>query len=125
MKCKTTPGFRSLLLAGSSVTAALIASAPLAPVFAQDGQPAAGDEIVVSARRRDENLQDVPIAVSAYNGDQLSDIGAVDLTDIEALTPNVTLETTRGSNTTLSAFIRGVGQQDPVAGFEAGVGIYI
>jgi iron complex outermembrane receptor protein len=39
--------------------------------------------------------------------------------------PNVTLETSRGSNTTLTAFIRGVGQQDPVAGFEAGVGLYL
>ncbi|HEX8216555.1 MAG TPA: TonB-dependent receptor, partial [Allosphingosinicella sp.] len=40
-------------------------------------------------------------------------------------TPNVTLETSRGTNTTLTAFIRGVGQQDPVAGFEAGVGLYL
>ena len=35
------------------------------------------------------------------------------------------LETSRGTNTTLTAFIRGVGQQDPVAGFEQGVGIYL
>ncbi len=39
--------------------------------------------------------------------------------------PNITLEVSRGTNTTLTAFIRGVGQQDPVAGFEAGVGLYI
>ncbi|MEL6360681.1 MAG: TonB-dependent receptor [Pseudomonadota bacterium] len=83
------------------------------------------DEIIVSARRRDESLQDVPIAVSAFSGEQLQATGVVDLTDIEAITPNVTLETSRGTNNTLTAFIRGVGQQDPVAGFEAGVGIYI
>ena len=40
-------------------------------------------------------------------------------------TPNVTLETSRATNSTLTAFIRGVGQQDPVAGFEQGVGIYL
>lgn len=85
----------------------------------------ASDEIIVSARRRDESLKDVPIAVSAFSGDRLDAIGAVDLTDIGDITPNTTLETTRGTNSTLSAFIRGVGQQDPVAGFEAGVGIYI
>jgi iron complex outermembrane receptor protein len=52
-------------------------------------------------------------------------VTAIDLTDISDTTPNVTLETSRGTNTTLTAFIRGVGQQDPVAGFEAGVGLYL
>jgi iron complex outermembrane receptor protein len=90
-----------------------------APATATDG------EIVVTARRRAESLQDVPIAVSAYSGEQLDRQGAIDLSDIGDTTPNVTLETSRGSNTTLTAFIRGVGQQDPVAGFEQGVGIYL
>jgi len=75
-------------------------------------------EIVVTARRRAESLQDVPIAVTAYSGEALERQGALDLTDISDTTPNVTLETSRGTNTTLTAFIRGVGQQDPVAGFE-------
>ncbi|MEZ5897603.1 MAG: TonB-dependent receptor [Parvularculaceae bacterium] len=83
------------------------------------------DEIIVSARRRDESLQDVPVAVSAFSSDRLEAIGAVDLTDIEEMTPNVTLETSRATNSTLTAFIRGVGQQDPVSGFESGVGIYV
>ena len=37
----------------------------------------------------------------------------------------MTLEVSRGTNTTLTAFIRGIGQQDPVAGFEQGVGLYL
>ncbi|MEQ8934368.1 MAG: TonB-dependent receptor plug domain-containing protein, partial [Amphiplicatus sp.] len=123
MKCNSTPGFRKLLLAGSSLGAALVA-APMAPAYAQDGA-AVSDEIIVSARRRDESLKDVPVAVSAFSGDALEQTGVLDLTDIEAITPNVTLETSRSTNSTLTAFIRGVGQQDPVAGFEAGVGIYI
>ena len=82
-------------------------------------------EIIVTARRRAETLQDVPIAVTAYSGAQLENQGATDITDISDTTPNVTLETSRGTNTTLTAFIRGVGQQDPVAGFEAGVGLYL
>jgi iron complex outermembrane receptor protein len=106
-----------------------------APAHAQDSavpadqtasvpEDAAG-EIVVTARRRAENLQDVPIAVTAYSGQALENAGALDITDISDTTPNVTLETSRGTNSTLSAFIRGVGQQDPVAGFEQGVGIYL
>ena len=110
------------------------------PAFAQDAVATqeAGDElvsaeevtettgdIVVTARRREENLRDVPIAVTAYSGEALEAQGAMDITDIADTTPNVTLEASRGTNSTLTAFIRGVGQQDPVAGFEAGVGIYL
>ena len=67
----------------------------------------------------------MPLSITAYSGEQLEDQGALDLTDIGDTTPNVTLEASRGTNSTLTAFIRGVGQQDPVAGFEAGVGIYL
>ena len=88
---------------------------------AQSGQ----SDIVVTARRRNELLIDVPIAVTAFTGEQLARQGALDITDIGASTPNVTIETSRGTNTTLTAFIRGVGQQDPVAGFEQGVGLYL
>ena len=63
--------------------------------------------------------------VTAYSGEQLEREGAIDITDIGDTTPNVTLEVSRGTNSTLTAFIRGIGQQDPVAGFEQGVGIYL
>lgn len=117
----------------SMIRAALLASiaasgvAVTAPVMAQDEAVSAesGDEIIVTARRREENLLDVPIAVSAFSGEALELRGALDLTDIGNITPNTTLETSRGSNSTLSAFIRGIGQQDPVSGFEPGVGIYL
>ncbi len=100
------------------------------PVTAQDSpgtQRAAPllEEVVVTARRRAETLQSVPIAVTAFDGERLSDLGAPDITYLKQTVPNLTVEATRGTNTTLSAFIRGVGQQDPVAGFEPGVGLYI
>ncbi|MEM9300708.1 MAG: TonB-dependent receptor [Pseudomonadota bacterium] len=115
---------RNRLLA-LAIAAALTAplGVPL-PAFAQEGsQPI--EEVTVTARRRTESLQDVPLAVSAFSGDDLAKIGALELVEVAQSTPNVTLEVARGTNTTLSAFIRGVGQQDPVAGFEAGVGIYV
>jgi iron complex outermembrane recepter protein len=83
------------------------------------------DEMVVTARRREESLQDVPAAVTAFSERELQRSGVEDIVALGARVPNVTLEVSRGTNTTLTPFIRGVGQQDPVAGFEQGVGIYI
>ena len=95
------------------------------PALDQADTPGENGEIVVTARRRAESLQDVPIAVTAYSGEQLEREGAIDITDIGDTTPNVTIEVSRGTNSTLTAFIRGIGQQDPVAGFEQGVGLYL
>ena len=81
--------------------------------------------VTVTARRREESLQDVPVSVTAYSADQLSKTGIVDLTGLAQTLPNTTLSASRGTNSTLTSFIRGVGQQDPVAGFESGVGIYL
>lgn len=117
-----------LLAAATALTAF---TAPQAG-FAQAAATAAADtadegtgEIVVTARRREESLVDVPISVSAISGDQLARSGAVDITTLQDKTPNMTLQVARGSNSTLIAFIRGIGQQDPVWGFEPGVGLYV
>lgn len=138
MSFRTVTAARALLLASAAIVAALPqaalaqeqdqASSEAAPQVSEpaaEEAPDAAGEIVVTARRRAESLQDVPIAVTAYSGAQLEREGAIDITDIGDTTPNVTLETSRGTNSTLTAFIRGVGQQDPVAGFEQGVGIYL
>ncbi len=92
---------------------------------ADEAANASSNQIVVTARRRSETLQNVPIAVTAFSGEQLDRQGALDITDIGTSTPNATIEVSRGTNSTLTAFIRGVGQQDPVAGFEQGVGLYL
>lgn len=145
MKMITSLRIGSALAAVAAVAAAYPAAAqvsaeqeqPAGTAVSDEQQAAAANEaladqnatqsqdIVVTARRRAESLQDVPIAVTAYTGEALERQGSVDITDISDTTPNVTLETSRGTNTTLTAFIRGVGQQDPVAGFEAGVGLYL
>ncbi|MEA3038022.1 MAG: iron complex outerrane recepter protein [Sphingomonadales bacterium] len=137
---------RTSLMTTLKMGTALAALTAASPLFAQDTPPATpqndeqraaaanaaaqnadqGDQnIVVTARRRAEVLKDVPIAVTAYTGESLERQGALDITALSDTTPNVTFETSRGTNTTLTAFIRGVGQQDPVAGFEAGVGLYL
>jgi len=88
---------------------------------ADDGVP----RIVVTARRTEENIQQVPISVSAITADQMFESAITNVTDIQFHTPNSTLQVSRATNTTLTAYIRGVGQQDPLWGFEPGVGIYI
>ncbi|PDH63345.1 MAG: TonB-dependent receptor [Sphingomonadaceae bacterium MED-G03] len=124
MKARQTIRTLALASAAWSGLAAL-------PALAQDTPPpaAASEEdsaaIVVTARRREETLVSVPIAVSAFSGAALERSGAIDISDLANVTPNTTLEASRGTNSTLTAFIRGVGQQDPVSGFEQGVGIYL
>lgn len=122
--------FRLTLAIGTAAIAVTSAPNVMAQNQPDQNQPVTasrGDDgvIVVTARRREENLLDVPIAITAYSGDQLARTGVLDITDISDTTPNVTLENSRATNSTLTAFIRGVGQQDPVGGFEAGVGIYL
>lgn len=103
----------------------LLTFAPAA-VTAQDSDAEETlDEVVVTSRRREETLKDVPIAVTAFSADYLEEIGMPDIVGITQSTPNVTLEVSRATSSTLTAFIRGVGQQDPVAGYEGGVGIYL
>jgi len=94
-------------------------------VAQDDGADRLLDEITVTARRREENLQDVPAAVTAFSGQDLQLRGASDITEIAQQAPSVTLEPSRATNSTLTAFIRGIGQQDPLAGFEQGVALYV
>lgn len=91
---------------------------------ATSSEPAVG-KVVVTARRRAELIQDVPGAVTAISGAELEKQAIPDITALTDTVPNTTLKASRGTNTTLTAFIRGVGQQDPVAGYEQGVGIYL
>ncbi len=111
---------RSKLIISTSLCA-ILATGAVVPAIAQS----VNDEVVVTAQRRVQNIKDVPLSVTAVSGDFLEDIGAIDITDIQKITPNATIEVARGSNSTLIAFIRGVGQQDPLWGFEPGVGLYV
>ncbi len=116
----------ALLCAGTALTslAALPALAQQAPAQETASESILG-EIVVTARRRAESLQDVPVSISAFTAEQLENAGTQDITSLTKTTPNLTMQVARGSNSTLIAFIRGVGQQDPLWGFEPGVGLYV
>jgi iron complex outermembrane receptor protein len=82
-------------------------------------------EIVVTARRRAENLQDVPVAVTALSADILQQQAVTSLGDLNSLVPNMKISSARATSSTINVYIRGVGQSDPLWGFEPGVGVYI
>ncbi|GLQ91165.1 TonB-dependent receptor [Dyella acidisoli] len=83
------------------------------------------DQITVTARKREETLQDVPIAVSAFTAQSLYNQNVQNLGDLQGKVPDLQVYAARGSNTTLTAYIRGLGQADPTWGFDPAVGIYL
>ncbi len=116
-------GARRILL--GSVTAMVL---PATPVFAQDAEPgaaAAGDEIIVTATRREERLQDVPLSVTAVSGESLAQSGLKEVSDIQYLAPNITFSATNPVSNGGGYQIRGVGTQTYDSGVEQTVGLVI
>jgi len=93
---------------------------PTEPASAQDEV----SEIVVTAQRREQSLQDVPVVVTALSGQILRDTGVRDIRDLQTLTPGLTVTSTT-SETSTTARIRGVGTVGDNPGLESSVGIVI
>jgi len=86
------------------------------------------EEILITARRREENMQDSPVAVSAFAAAALERRQIADTTDLDRVTPSLQFATNAqlsGNNSAAVVFIRGVGQLDPTPAVDPGVGIYI
>lgn len=81
-------------------------------------------EVVVTAQKREQNLQDVPIAVIALSGQALQDAGVTDIKSMTVLTPGLTVTSTTSENST-TARIRGIGTVGDNVGLESSVGIVI
>jgi iron complex outermembrane recepter protein len=81
--------------------------------------------VTVTARKREETIQDVPVAVTAFTAEALDRLAVDDLGGLDAHVPNLTIYAARGSSSTITAYIRGVGQSDPLWGVDPGVGIYM
>lgn len=88
-------------------------------------KPAASEEIVVTARKREENLETVPIAVSVVTADKLEEQATADISELQTQVPNLSIYQGRNQSTTLTAFMRGIGQADPLWGVDPGVGLYM
>lgn len=117
----------------------LAAIATALPTHAQTQSPATAEtetsddssglaEIVVTAQKRSENIQDVPIAITSVSGDSLAEKGITDIASIGGQAPNVTLRNSAafgGSSSILVSYIRGIGQNDFAFNVEPGVGLYV
>ncbi|MEQ1817774.1 MAG: TonB-dependent receptor [Terricaulis sp.] len=106
---------------------ASVAASPFAltmPAFAQD-TVAEEEELVVTARRTEESLQEVPASVSAFSAEQLERIGATDATGLQGAVPNLNIVQGRGSSNATNIYIRGVGQPDALQTFDPAVGFYV
>lgn len=106
--------------------------AALWPAYAQEPaatEPEADDgdvaEVVVTAQRREEKLQDVPVSVTAFSSDQIESRGIGNVADLSALAPGLQISKTP-SNTTISQIsIRGITQINPAIYWDPAVGIYV
>lgn len=85
------------------------------------------EEVVVTARKREESLMDAPVAVSAFSGEALDLKGVTDIERLDEFTPNLVLNRspTNSGVTSAAVYIRGVGQNDYVPVIDPGVGIYV
>ncbi|WP_033919679.1 TonB-dependent receptor [Sphingomonas sp. 37zxx] len=95
-------------------------------------EPPQGDsaikDIIVTAQKRAQSVQEVPIAVSAFTAEALETRAVSTVAQLGNVTPNVTLDAGTpfsGSSAVLSAFIRGIGSDDFAFNIDPGVGIYI
>ena len=93
-------------------------------VAQEAANPPALAEIIVTAQKRSENIQDVPISVIALSAQQLQDSGVTDIKDLTVLTPGLTVTSTTNEGST-TARIRGIGTVGDNPGLESSVGIVI
>jgi iron complex outermembrane receptor protein len=113
---------RSCLLLGASLTAALFAT----PVLAQDSDSGYRlEEIVVTAQKREQRLQDVPIAVTAVAGEALVANRITNVVDLSAIAPGVTVRPSLGASSIPSFTIRGAVSYGVVPGSDKQVSMYL
>ena len=112
-----------------SLTAAEARAQDTATVPQATEQDSGGlQDIVVTAQKRSESAQQVPIAISAVTSEALQAKGLTDVASISGQAPNVTLKSSGafgGSSSTLFTYIRGIGQNDFAFNLEPGVGVYV
>lgn len=112
---------KSLLKGLLAFSGSMAALATATPALAQ----VSGEEIIVTATKREQDIQDVPIAVTALNADQLQNAGIVDIRALQTLSPSINLNSTQTESGGTTMRIRGVGTTGNNAGLESAVGVFI
>ncbi len=86
------------------------------------------EQVVVTAQKRAQNIEEVPIAITAFTSEELKDKGVTDIHSLSNLTANVNLDSGSpfsSDRSVLSASIRGIGQDDFAFNLDPGVGVYL
>lgn len=106
-------------------TGTMVAMGMAGPALAQPPDDGIED-IVVTAEFREQNLQETPLAISAFSGELLEARGATDTNDIDMFVPNAVIQPLgAGWGSTVAAFVRGIGLNDNILSYEPGVPIYV
>ncbi|MGN6237655.1 TonB-dependent receptor [Dyella sp.] len=113
------------LSCSASLHAQQAADASKTPTAAQRAEAKQLETVTVSARRRDESLEKVPVAVSAFTGEDMKDLQANTIEGLQGAVPNMNIVQGRGSSSAVNIFIRGIGQPDALQTFDPGVGMYV
>src|SRR5690606_23006410 len=106
----------------------VLATALLTAIALSAGAQQQLEEVIVTAQRRAENVQDVPISMSVVTGERLDLRAETQVAQVGDFTPNLHLDPPvpfSGSNSVLGAYIRGIGQGDFAFNLEPGVGVYV
>ncbi len=107
----------------SCLTGVFMALSSVSAFAEEDTETAVLDEVIVTARRQSENMQTVPLAVSAFNADDLFNNRIENLGDLQAHVPNLSLHMGDAANAVI--YLRGIGQIDSIAFNDPGVGVYV
>lgn len=108
-----------------ALTLAALSSVASGGVSAQETAPVL-EEITVTAQRIEQNIQSIPVAVTAVTADYLEKFGLRNVTSLESAAPNISFaSSTGGSSSQVSAFVRGVGEFDFLLTTDPAVGVYV
>ena len=111
----------------TSTVVAAVSAALLLPITALgQGSDSFVEEITVTAAKREQSIYEVPIALSAFDGDKLVEQGIVNIYDVGKFVPNLNItEFSAGHTSSANAFIRGIGLQDHLITTDPGVSVYV
>lgn len=122
MKRDTSRYTPSRIAVGLALAGLALTTSPV--TFAQ-GKTAVLEEVLVTARKRDESMQDVSIAVSAFSGAQIDALIMRDVREMEGLVPNLVIDAVSVAPAGASLYIRGVGTQEVERSFDPAVGVVV
>lgn len=104
---------------------ALLVSVSVSVGAQEERRPGVLEEIIVTAQKREQSLQDVGVAVTAFTGDQIRQLGFTNTTDVVSMTPGLNYTVPNAESSQINFFLRGVGLNDFADANENPVAVYV